>query len=370
MAKQCDFCKKKLGFWGDGRFDLKDGTICRTCLAKNSFFDGANQRKIAIFLKTQTIVEVQDLIDNQEKLEKIKLEVAPEKHLIGNRGECSFCHRKIGVLDTKHPLKDGVLCEYCLVAKTIFDGVNHNKMDEFLKDKTVAEVQDLIDNPQKLSPVKEEMMAIEKARIEAEKKLQAEMDEFKKNSIKYSHYYISSKQRRILIGKTLLTNPRFVEADEIVSYKVNVKGHDEHKHHTIARATAGGLIAGQAGAVLAGVTGGKDTEFIDHIGLIITLINGSNFEIKFLRTKTKANSWIVKDAYSELQNLISIIDAWQAQKTRAINQYSKDEQVTTEVRADSQIDIPTEIRKYKSLADDGIITSEDFEAKKRQLLDM
>lgn len=362
MTKYCNFCNKKLGFLGDSRYELKDGTICGKCLAKNGFLENTNQKKITIFLKTQTIADVNALINNPEKLEEIKYEVAPEKHLFSSK-KCSFCKQEIGILNSSHKLKDGIVCDTCLTSKKLFDEINKDLMDNFLKTKTVAEVQDLVNNQEKLSYAKENIVSAENERIEKEQKekqakieeenrLAAEREIFKKDAIKQSHYYFSVDKRKILIDKTLISDPRYVDADEIVSYKINEKGHNEHKRHTITRAVAGGLLAGGAGAIIAGTTGGKTNEFIDHLGIIINLIDGSNFEVPILRTQTKSNSYVAKSSYSEMKSIISILEAWKAQ---GVNKESND-------------DIPDKIRKYKSLADEGIISVDEFNSKKKQLL--
>lgn len=277
---------------------------------------------------------------------------------------CDFCHKKIGVFGKSHNLKDGVVCDTCLTSKKLFDGINKNLMDNFLKSKTVLEVQDLVNDSEKLSSTKENIISAENERIEKEQKeRQAKIDEenrlaierekFKKGTLRESHYYISAEKKKILIDKTLLTEPRYVNSNEIVSYRINERGHDEHKHHTITRAVAGGILAGGAGAIIGGTTGGKTNEFIDHLGIVINLTDGSNFEIPVLRSKTKSNSFVAKVAYSALKNIISILEAWTAEKSDV---------------SVSNNDIPSEIRKYKSLADEGIITHEEFETKKKQLL--
>ncbi|RHW52656.1 SHOCT domain-containing protein [Lactobacillus bombicola] len=134
------------------------------------------------------------------------------------------------------------------------------------------------------------------------------------------------------------------------------KGHDENKHHVFTRAAVGAIIAGPAGAVIAGTTGGKINEYIDELGVIINLTDGGNFEVSLLNSKNnKADGFLVKHAYSELNHVIAILDGWKA--TEKVVEDTKD-----------STDAPAEIRKYKQLMDDGIITKEEFEAKKKQLL--
>lgn len=357
MTKYCDFCNKKLGFMGDGKFDLKDGTICHECLVKNGFLTNTNQRKIIDFLKTQTISDIQNLIQNPKKVEEITYKVAPKNHLFSFK-KCGFCMQEIGILDASHKLKDGVICGNCTASKALFSDVDGKLMDDFIRNKTVTDIKDLINNPKELAETKESLTLAKNKKIEAEDKLKIERDKFKKDALKESHFYISTDKRKILIDKTLLSEPRYVDADEIVSYSINEKGHNEHKRHTIARAVTGGIIAGGAGAIIGGTTGGKNNEYIDHLGIIINLTDGSNFEITVLRSKTKSDSFIARGAYSRLNNIISIIDAWKAQTAQPV------------IKSEADDDIPSQIRKYKNLADEGIITNEEFNLKKKQLLDL
>ena len=351
MTKYCGLCNKKLGFMGDSKLDLKDGTICHECLVKHGFLANTDQKKIADFLKSQTIADITTLIAEPEKVEEIKYKIAPKKHFLSTK-KCDFCMQEIGILDANHKLTDGVICDNCIASKNLFNGIDGKLMDDFLKNKVIADIQDLIKNPQELAKTKNELISRKNESIEAENMLKAEQYNFKKVALREAHYYISVEKRKILIDKTLFSDSKYVNADEIVSYNISEKGHNEHKRHTITRAVAGGIIAGGAGAVIGGTTGGKNNEFIDHLGIVINLIDGSNFEITILRGKTKSNSFIAKGAYSRLNNIVSILDAWKAQ---AVNKSETN-------------DIPEEIRKYKNLADEGIITAEEFNSKKKQLL--
>ncbi|MCO6528525.1 MAG: SHOCT domain-containing protein [Lactobacillus sp.] len=220
---------------------------------------------------------------------------------------------------------------------------------------TVEDFKKYIDQGKDFSDIELEIEQKRQKRSAEEEQKKQEIAAFKKKSVRYSHYYFNRTERKIYIGKTFLDPDRFVDASEIVSYQVNEKGHDENKHHVFTRAAVGAIIAGTPGAVIAGTTGGKINEYIDHLGLIINLSDGSDFEVKFLTIKSKTNSSYAKDAYSELNHVIAILDGWKA--TEKVVEDTKD-----------NTDAPAEIRRYKQLLDDGIITQEEFEAKKKQLL--
>jgi DNA-directed RNA polymerase subunit RPC12/RpoP len=356
--KKCGICGKELGFW-DNKMSVKDGVICYDCFYKGNFYDGANGRRINKFIDTQTVTEMKELIDNPEKLQAVKRKVAPANHHHRKPiAQCAFCGQDIYKDDAPLKFKDSTYicldCEAKHNATKAHNWASEHTLEDFKK----AVKQDINFNniyfKKQQQRQKEEEQENAKKQAEEEQRKQ-EIAAFKKKSVKYSHYYFNRTERKIYIGETFLDPDRFVDADEITSYRVAEKGHDKNKHHVFTRAAVGAIIAGPAGAVIAGTTGGKINEYIDHLGLIINLADGSSFEVKFLTLESKANSFYAKSAYSDLNHVISILDGWKA---------------TEKVVEDTQdsTDAPAEIRKYKQLLDDGIITKEEFEAKKKQLL--
>lgn len=308
---------------------------------------------------------------------------------------CSNCGSKIGFLDQDLKFKDKkYICGKC-ISKYKFSkndksdtatwaaiswATDHNYEDfenMLSNNKTFQDIVQELETEKELKKEKKEdeklkkkkekehkkQIRQEKARQEYEDQQKKKeeykrvLDTFKQSDAKkFSHYYFDLKSKKILCAKTLLTDYRVLEFKDIISYQVNEKGHNESKKHGITRALVGGAIAGGAGAIVGAMTGGKNYEYIDHLGLIINLSDGSNFEVTFLRGKEKANGFIVKGATSEMNSLISIIQAGM--------QKQSNESISTKTNND----IPDQLRKYKKLADDGIITQDEFEAKKKQLL--
>lgn len=353
--KKCGICGKELGFW-DSKYTVKDGTICGDCIHTADFFNGVNQTRINKFIDTQTIAEIKDLIDNPEKLEEIKQKVAPAKHYhLPSIAKCSFCGKDIYHGDAPLKFKNSeYLCRNCM-AKFKFT-MSSVRAHTWASNHTIDDFKKYLDQGKNFSDIYSEIgqqLQQDEAKEEQRKR---EIAAFKKKSVRYSHYYFNRTERKIYIGKTFLDPDRFVDASEIVSYQVNEKGHDENKHHVFTRAAVGAIIAGTPGAVIAGTTGGKINEYIDELGVIINLADGSNFEVSLLNAKNnKADGFFVRHAYSELNHVIAILDGWKA--TEKVVEDTKD-----------NTDAPAEIRRYKQLMDDGIITQEEFEAKKKQLL--
>ena len=183
-------------------------------------------------------------------------------------------------------------------------------------------------------------------------------------SAKFGKYLFDDTRRQILKKKSFLFDPEFYNYSDIISYRINQQGHNENKKHGITRALVGGALAGGVGAIVGATTGGKQTDYIDHLGIIVNLKNGNNFEIVFIRKidEIKSNSFTARSIISDVNSLISLLDAIIAKNQSLANTTISS---NNQAKVDSTAD---EIRKYKKLADDGIITQDEFSAKKKQLL--
>lgn len=125
----------------------------------------------------------------------------------------------------------------------------------------------------------------------------------------------------------------------------------------LGRAIVGGVLLGGVGAVVGGVTGGKKSKSICNslkIKITINDINNPTVYIKFLSTATKKDSFTYRTLYNSAQEILSTLQLICNKQEENIN-------VATMSNAD-------EILKYKNLLDSNIITQEEFDAKKKQLL--
>ncbi len=130
----------------------------------------------------------------------------------------------------------------------------------------------------------------------------------------------------------------------------------------LGRAVAGGLLFGGVGAIVGGVTGGKKSKNVcTSMRLKITLRDSyrSTVYIPFILTETKTRGFIYQAAQSSAQECLSalqiIADQCQSEKEMASDRQSN-------------ASAADEILKFKQLMDAGVITSEEFESKKKQLL--
>lgn len=137
----------------------------------------------------------------------------------------------------------------------------------------------------------------------------------------------------------------------------------------LGAAVAGGVLLGGVGAVMGGVTGKKKTKkSIEHLVLQINT-NDLSFPcimITYIKKETKVNSNAYKEALSLSKQSIRCLDMILEQK--------KDNGVEQVAAGNSQNEDKSnpveQIKKYKELLDMGAITQEEFDAKKKELLNL
>ena len=120
---------------------------------------------------------------------------------------------------------------------------------------------------------------------------------------------------------------------------------------------------GGVGAIVGATTGAKKTKaVVKSINLRITLNNKYiklvNIELIPVSTNCKAGSLTYKAYKITADHLISMLDSMIRQAQDA----------NRPVSAPTQLSGADEILKYKQLLDSGIITQEEFDAKKKQIL--
>lgn len=238
------------------------------------------------------------------------------------KGPCLICHEREG---TKK-VADGAICDDCFAkcGPFIFG----------LRSKTLDQIQTAINDNER----NRELGVAYKCTKKAEKYL--EVDENNK----------------------LWRAPRFsldifFTYDDIVSFELLENGNTVTKGG-IGSAVAGGALFGGAGAMVGAVTGTKRTnqEITQYCIKIITR-NASCPEVyvDFLPAgKVKSNGILYRSYAASAQSVLTMLTL-----------------MTDEQKAESKngsISAADEIAKYKKLLDDGAITQEEFDMKKKQLL--
>lgn len=171
------------------------------------------------------------------------------------------------------------------------------------------------------------------------------------NAVKFD-----DKNKRFLI----LGHKEFhvINYSDVTSFEL-IKNGDVITSSGLGRAVAGGVLFGGAGAVVGAVTGkGKEKDYCNSLKIKINTKNPdhSSYYINFLNKRVKEGSSEYSIAYSESQITLSIL-----QKNCEVQNAD-----TTTV----SVSASEEIMKYKKLLDAGAITEDEYNEKKKQLLDL
>lgn len=174
---------------------------------------------------------------------------------------------------------------------------------------------------------------------------------------------IDENQKKWLIPDGFMgknKNPLIYRYEDIVDFELLEDGSSISKGG-LGRALVGGALLGGVGAIVGGVTGGKKSHSTcESLKIKITLNNISNSTvyINFINTTTKKDSFTYKGVYPLAQECVSVLQLICDSVKKPTNEGAS---TNTSSTAD-------EILKFKQLLDDGIITQDEFETKKKQLL--
>ena len=240
---------------------------------------------------------------------------------------CSICGEKIGFLDISAELKKGKVCKKCLDSM----GVSSYT---WMRNCTSDEIPSLVEKDK-------EIMKGVNYEIES----LAMFDD-----ANHLAYFLP----RIDHVAPAHDYTRF-SYDQILGCEIMENG-DSMSSNAFG-ATVGGVLLGATGAVI-GSAGGRDS-VCNSLAVKLTLKNYEQpaFYINTVSTPLAKTSAEYTDAVRKAHDVVAKIDTiMQERRNNAASGPC------------AQIDPVAEIRRYKELADEGIITNEEFEAKKAQLL--
>lgn len=215
------------------------------------------------------------------------------------------------------------------------------------------------------------------------------LNKFKNNDAKkFENYYFDLKDNQILEIQNIFSKKyRIIDFKDVLSYSINKKEHNDSKtetkrKHGIGRAVVGGVLLGPVGAAVGGLTSKKETQtiskdFVDHLGVVVNLNDGTSFEIEYFDTTLKADDSLVTGCIKQVNQLTTVLEAGienakrQQTETVTIKPKKVEENNEQPVQSASPAADPLDkIKKLKGLLDIGAITQEEFDAKKKQLLDL
>ena len=273
---------------------------------------------------------------------------------------CAVCGKnKVGALNTNY-IQNGKLCNECLLKIGLKSKNYHN--EKIIFPLFSNDIKNMINNGEKFD-YKEKLKEIKnvKRQYKEDKKVEYEelLSDFKTKGIpKYNGLYFNNVDRKILIPKTLLLEFQLLNYEDLVSYTPTVRESTINKHHGVARAITGGAVFGGAGAIVGAATGRKSFAAVSKMSVLMNFKAGLTHTVNFINTDTKTNSLLFKAAEKNFSQFCALLD-------RILDENKSFESNEETVSIDGEDE---QLRKLKSLLDDGVITQEDFDAKKKQIL--
>ncbi|PZL71036.1 hypothetical protein CI088_14265 [Enterococcus plantarum] len=157
-----------------------------------------------------------------------------------------------------------------------------------------------------------------------------------------------------------LTNANIYSINLINGYEI-VENGNTVSSGGLGRAAVGAIAFGGAGAIVGAVTGKKTTAaVVESLKIKINLNNLDTpvIYVNLITKATKQSSNNYKSAIRKADTVVATLDILIKQFDKKGSSNSKNESITEE------------IRNYKQLLDDGIITPAEFEIKKKELLNL
>ncbi|QUI25839.1 DUF4428 domain-containing protein [Vallitalea pronyensis] len=237
---------------------------------------------------------------------------------------CAICNKKAGILGRKQ-IRDGYICTDCFYKC---------KLD---MDMSCFSVNDIKDRyryiEENREPFKNFIPTIKIARL-------FEVDE-------------NSKLFRTRKGAECF------KFSDIVNFELYEDG-DAVIKGGMGKAVTGGLLLGGVGAIVGGVTGKrKQKSVVSNMYIRISLNHRwvKNIRINLIQTQLKRSGFLYKEVKKSCDNIISVLET------------ITNKQRGEEVAVTGTVSVADEILKFKELLDMGAITQDEFDKKKKQLLE-
>lgn len=245
---------------------------------------------------------------------------------------CVICNKELGTFSFKTTIKDGVVCSECLKNVGIIKLGSPNSCDS----KSLKEIIDY----------KAPLMKI----FKPTKRIGGDLLIDEKNKL-FSVYN----------GSALKHGHELFEYKNLLQFKL-LEDTETIAEGGIGRATVGGLFFGGAGAIVGGLTGKKLSGVCKSLKIHLTLKDThiDTVLVNIISGDTKRDSLSYSRSKKYALEIIS-----QLQLISDSNKQS--EHLNNSKKYISSAD---EIMKFKKLLDEGIITKEEFETKKQQLLEL
>ncbi|MFI3206644.1 MAG: SHOCT domain-containing protein, partial [Clostridia bacterium] len=256
---------------------------------------------------------------------------------------CPICGLQTGAFSKSSAKYDGLfVCQDC-AKKLSVNGISLLKLKKF----PLEELKGMVGASQQTEQEHQEEIALFNA---------------KKRVGNFIHF--DDMNKKFAIPKTGLSGKikdlRIYNYTDLIDYELIEDGNSISKGG-VGRALVGGALFGGVGAIVGGSTGHKRKNTCSKLQIKITMnnIESPTVYINFIEAETKKDGFLYKQVYSQAQEALSILNI--------ITQPIKTDLEPT-TKSNTTTSSADEILKFKQLLDSGIISQEEFETKKQQLL--
>lgn len=266
------------------------------------------------------------------------------------KGTCCVCGKALGIFSDKLPLKDGFLCNHCLHLGGISELPNSEKLSVSQITETLKKKAEIVRNfrPTRRAGKIEIDMNAHAFRIKDDYFFFNELTSFK------YHEYPDNHQTPARVGKS---------KGEAVGAVIGILG--------------GGLIGSAIGSTVGGKIGSLFSQPCERMHINITLNNPikSAIRIDFISQKTGRDSEEYSKAVHSATQCIEALESIQQylQEANASQEKAHPAPQQTVFVQDGHVtaaQIEEELQVYRRLLYSDIITQDEFDQKKKQLLSM
>lgn len=270
---------------------------------------------------------------------------------------CLICGKKIGMLSSRLTIKDGCVCLDCAgqygVNRALDDGIEFQDIEALFMQVPLSNVDE---------PASKLCSLIE-------------MWESFEPTYRVGKYALFDDEHGALMiarnpARANVKNHKgytLIPYDDIIGYDLLEDGESQSKGG-LGRAVAGGVLFGPVGAVVGGVTGKRKSNNICNslkLKLVVRDRDDPSFYLTLITSETKTKSIVYKNAIEAAQSIISKLQTIDAEGQEGESLPAVGGSLGEGATESSPAD---ELRRYKALLDEGILTAEEYAAKKKQIL--
>lgn len=258
---------------------------------------------------------------------------------------CSWCGKKSGLFGPKYNYKGGYLCYEC--AKKFFltkSVVTNDSIAKNLKNMTKEECDRY---------------------LEQVHDLRMRIDNFSPTYRLKARVQFDDDTETLMLEEEDWTKTQFIKYNQIVDFELLENGGSLAKGG-VGRAVVGGMLFGSTGAIV-GSTTRKQKKLCESLCIKLTLkdFEEPSYYINFIEKPVDVGSGYYKDVVKKAQDMMSKLQLIASSMSAPVKE---DTGKNMDGNAEANADPIAEIRGYKALYDEGILTEEEFQQKKKQIL--